>query len=209
GFTAKGVDKLDGRAELVQRRNLEHVGIIKVEHAFVGVFGQQGIEDGAGLLAITVEYVALLDVVGAFLAGQRFGVEGDVAGQIEGVQILGQLVDDGVERQALVFQFFEQGLLALGLVPAFEKVVQAGEALFQGAAGVVAQGFGNQLAVGVQVFDPLGDNFGADAVDVDLFALFFLFGLGRCWVLNDGFVFAGLVVDRQTVFVGGRNLGRV
>ena len=58
GFAAEGVDQFDQGAELVQRRDLEYVGVVEVEHAFVGVFGQQGVEDGAGLVAVLGEYVA-------------------------------------------------------------------------------------------------------------------------------------------------------
>ena len=45
-------------------------------------------------------------------------VEGDVADEIEGVEVLAQLLGDGVERQALGFQFLDDRLLALGRLPA-------------------------------------------------------------------------------------------
>ena len=37
GFAAEGVDQFDQGADAVQRRDLEHVGVVEVEHAFVDV----------------------------------------------------------------------------------------------------------------------------------------------------------------------------
>ena len=65
-------------------------------------------------------------------------------------------------------KFLDDGLLALGGVPALEEVVEAGEALLQRLLGEVAQALGDQLAVLVEIFDALGDDGGPDAIDVDL-----------------------------------------
>ena len=147
-------------------------GIVEVDDAFVLVFLQQGFEHGAGLRAVLGEDVALADVVGPLAAGERRLVEGDVADEVEGIEVLADFLGERVERQAFGFQFLDDGLLALGGVPAFEEIVQAGEALLQGFLGVVAQAFGDQLAVLVEVFDALGDDAGADAIDVDLLPAF-------------------------------------
>ena len=85
-------------------------------------------------------------------------VEGDMADQIEGIEVLAEFLGDGVERQALGFQFLDDRLLALGRLPALEEIVEAGEALLQRLLGEVAQALGDELAVLVEVFDALGDD---------------------------------------------------
>ena len=85
-------------------------------------------------------------------------VEGDVADQVEGVEVLAQLLRKRIERQALGFQFLDDRLLALGRFPALEEVVEAGEALLQRLLGEVAQAFGDQLAVLVEILHALGDD---------------------------------------------------
>ena len=139
-------------------RDLQHVGVVEIEHALVGVFGQQRIEHGAGLRPVFREHVALLDVLGPLAAGERLLVEGDVADEVEGIEVLAQFLGDGIERQALGLQFLDDRLLALRRLPALEEIVEAGEALLQRLLGEVAQGFGDQLAVLVEILDALGDD---------------------------------------------------
>ena len=140
----------------------------EVEETLFGVLGKQGIQHHTRLVAVLAEHVALPDVLGALAAGQRPGVEGDVADQVEGVQVLVHFLHDHVERQALGRKLVDDRLLALLALPAPQEVVEAGEALLQCLAGEVAQGFGDQLAVLVEVFDALGDNGSVDAVHVHL-----------------------------------------
>ena len=93
-------------------------GSSRFSDAFVLVLLQQGFEHGAGLRAVLGEDVALADVLGALAAGERRLVEGDVADQVEGVEVLADLLGQRVEQQALVGQLLDDGLLALGGVPA-------------------------------------------------------------------------------------------
>ncbi len=58
--------------------------------------------------------------------------------------------------------------LRSGRFPALEEIVEAGEALLQRRLGEIAQDLGDELAVLVEILDALGDDAGADAVDVDL-----------------------------------------
>lgn len=62
-------DELHDATHRIEGRYPEHVGIVKVENAFIGVFGEQRTEDGTRLLAILRKKVALLDVLGALAAG--------------------------------------------------------------------------------------------------------------------------------------------
>ena len=69
-------------------RDLQHVGVVEVEHALVVVLREQRVEHGAGLRAVFREHVALLHVLGALAPGERLAVEGDVADEVEGVEVL-------------------------------------------------------------------------------------------------------------------------
>lgn len=149
-------------------RDLQHIGIVEIEHALVAILVQQRIEHGAGLRPVFGEHVTLLDVLGPLTAGKRLPIKGDVADQIERVEVLAEFIGDGIERQALGLQFLDNRLLALGGFPAPEEIVEAGKTLFQRRPGEVAQGFGDELAVLVEIFDALGQDAGADAIDVDL-----------------------------------------
>ena len=128
-------------------------------------------------------------------------VEGDVADQVEGIEVLAQLLGDRVERQALGLQLLDDRLLALRRLPALEEVVEAGEALLQRLLGEVAQALGDQLAVLVEILHALGDDLGADAIDVDLARLCrrpaAKLMSGR--PIDDGFVRAGLRWQRLPV----------
>ena len=92
-------------------------------------FCEQRFEHGAGLRAVLGEHVALADVLGPLAPGERRLVEGDMADEVEGVEVLADLLGQRIEQQALGGQFFDDGLLALGRVPALEEIVEAGEAL--------------------------------------------------------------------------------
>ena len=132
-------------------------------------FCEQGIEDGAGLVAIVAEDVALLHLVGPFLAGQRRLVEGDVADEIEGVVVAADLLGELVEEHALGGQLLDDDLLLVGVVPGGEEVVERGVGLAHGLAGVVLERLGDELAVGVEVLDALGGDADLDIVDVVAF----------------------------------------
>ena len=70
--------------------------------AGVGVLVEQGVEDGAGLVAVLGEDVALPDVARAFAPGERRLVEGDVADEIEGVVVAADLLGQFVEEDPVV-----------------------------------------------------------------------------------------------------------
>ncbi len=74
-------------AELVERRQFQHLGVLDVLYAVVGKLVEQSFQHRAGLLAIFAEDVALLDLVGALAAGQRFLVKSDVSDEIEGIEL--------------------------------------------------------------------------------------------------------------------------
>ena len=79
------------------------------------------------------------DVIRPLAPGERLLVKSDVANEIEGVEILAQFLGDRIEGQALGFSFVDDCLLAFGVFPALEEVVETGKTLLQGVLGVVAQ----------------------------------------------------------------------
>lgn len=81
-----------------------------------------------GLRSVFREDVALFDVVCALAAGERPFVKGDMADKVEGIEVVAEFLGDWVERQSLGLQFLDDRLLALGGLPAFQEIVEAGEA---------------------------------------------------------------------------------
>src|SRR2546421_10400010 len=62
--------------------------------------------------AILGEDIAPAYVLSPFAPSQRRTVKSDVANQIEGVQVFADFFGQGIERQAFVGQFFDDGLLS-------------------------------------------------------------------------------------------------
>ncbi len=211
--SAEFLEKFNRSTHGVKRGDLQDARIVKVSDAFVLVFLEQGFEHGAGLLAVLGEDIALADILRPLTPGERRLVEGHVADEVEGVEVLAHFLGQRIEQQAFILQFFDDGLLALGSVPASEELIEAGEALAERLLRVVAQALGDQLAVFVEVFDTLGqdaDRFAANVVfrrrlrdprrDVDI---------GRLGIDNHLFIFAGFrgnglfpVVSRRHIVRG-------
>ena len=53
---------------------------------------------GACPVSVLVEDVAFLDFVGPLATGQRLGVEGDMADEVEGVEVRAEFLGDGIKR---------------------------------------------------------------------------------------------------------------
>ena len=149
-------------------------GSSKIDDALVLIFLQQRFEHGAGLRAVFREDISLADIFRALAARQRRLVECHVADEVEGVEVLANFLRQRVKRQPFVFQFLDDGLLALGRFPALEEIIQAGKALLQGLLGEIPQAFGDQPAVLIEIFNALGDDGGPYPIDVDLARRFFV-----------------------------------
>ena len=98
--------------------------------------------DVARAMDTLVDDEVLDDWLGAFVPGplapgQRLGVEGDMADQIEGVEVLAQFLGNGVQRQALGLQFLDDRLLAPGPLPALEEVIEAAGTLLHRLPGEI------------------------------------------------------------------------
>ena len=116
-FAAEEFDDFDGRAEVGKRIDFEDVQRFDAVDPAVGIFFQKGIQNGAGIVAIFGENIALLHVVGTFAAGKRRLVEGDMADEIEGVVVAAHLLGEFVKKYAAIGEFLYDRLLAFGVVP--------------------------------------------------------------------------------------------
>jgi hypothetical protein len=101
-----------------------------------------------------------------------------MADQVKGVQVLADFIGNRIENEAFRFKLLDDRLLALRTLPALEEIVEACKTLLERRLGEVAQRLGDQFAVLVEVFDALGDDFRADAIDINLFLPFTAVGDG-------------------------------
>lgn len=101
---------------------------------------QEGVENSVGFVAVFGEDVTLLDSLGAFAAGERGLIEGDVADEIEGVEICADLGGELFEEDTLGGEFVDDGLFLGGVVPDAEEVIKGGEGLADGLAGEILEG---------------------------------------------------------------------
>ena len=163
---AKQLDDLDGGADLIEGRHLENAGLFEVLDTLVGILVQQGIQHQPRLVLEAGEVIALAHLVGAFPAGERWLAIGDVADEVEGVEFFAYLFLQGLPEHAVLLQFIEDEFLFSCLGPGVEELVEGAVEGLDVAAGVVFEGLGDELAVGVEVLDPFGDEGDLDIVDV-------------------------------------------
>jgi len=91
------LDKLERCSHRVERRNLQDSRVTQIDDALILVFLQQCLQHGARLGTIFCEDIALAHVVGPLAAGEGRLVKGDVADEIEGIQILADFLGKRVE----------------------------------------------------------------------------------------------------------------
>jgi hypothetical protein len=111
---AEWTNELDGRAHSIERRYLKDTRIAEVEDALVLIFDEESFQDGARLWAVPGEDVALAHILHALMAGESRLVKSDVADQVERIEVLADFFRERRKREALGFEFFNDGLLALG-----------------------------------------------------------------------------------------------
>jgi len=98
GAAAELSDELQWRAHITEGRDFQHPDVVEAGYdPFILILGEQGFEHGAGLRAVLGEHVALFHVVGPVAPGERRLVEGDVADQVEGVEVFADFLQQRVE----------------------------------------------------------------------------------------------------------------
>ena len=115
GSGTEFLDELERCSHRVEWGDFQNFDVIETgDNAFVLILGEQSFKHGTGLRAVFGEDIALFDVVGAFAAGQRRLVEGNVANQVEGIEVFADLFQQRLQKQPFFRQFFNDGFLALG-----------------------------------------------------------------------------------------------
>ena len=117
GLATEGTDDLERGAEAFNGVKGDDGSVLEVERAVVGIFIQQAVEDGAGEVAILRKVIALAHVLGAFPAGQRLLLKGNVANQVEGIEGGADFIPQGGEDDTVALQFFDDGALLVGVPP--------------------------------------------------------------------------------------------
>jgi len=74
---------------------------------------QERFKHGASLWAVLRENISLADVFSAFAARERGLVECHMADKVKRVEVFAYFFGQRVQGQAFVFEFFDNGLLAL------------------------------------------------------------------------------------------------
>ena len=129
GPRAELADQLDWGAHLIERRDLQDARHRRGRRRPSSwYFCEQRVEDGARLGAVLREHVALADVVRPLPAGQRRLAVGDMADEIERVEVGVDLVGERLEPEPLLFELVDDRLLAIRALPPPEEGVERREA---------------------------------------------------------------------------------
>ena len=156
--------------------------------------------------------MALLHFLGPLAASERRLVEGHMADEVESVVVAADLLGEFVEEDTARREFLDDGVLLLGVIPDGEEGIERGVGFPNGFARVILQGFGDELAIRIEILDALGG-------DADLDIVHEVSG-GACrrWVhegaarrVND-LLAGGLLVFRRldgVVLAGFKNLNGV
>src|SRR6187200_1878384 len=91
-LAAEQVHDFNRRTKICKWVNFQNFKRLDAFDASIGIFLKQSIEDSAGLLTIFREDVALANIFGAFAAGERRLVEGNVANQVKGIVVAAYLL---------------------------------------------------------------------------------------------------------------------
>ena len=159
--------ELDRCSHRIERRDLQNPRVAQVDDTLILIFLQERFKHGAGLGAILGEDISFADTLCAFAARERGLVESDVADKVKRIEVLADFIGQRLKREAFVFEFFDNGLLAFGRLPALEEIIEAGKALLQGLLGEIPQRFGNEPSLFIEIFHALGDDGGPYPVHVD------------------------------------------
>ena len=125
GFAAEDfVDDFHGGAHLVEGCEFEHFGALDGEDAFVGVFFEECFENSTGLFPVFGEIVAFLDIVCPFAAGERRGVVGNVADEVEVAVVFTNFFGEFGEFDAVLLKLFNDGFFLLTGVPMVDEVIE-------------------------------------------------------------------------------------
>ena len=140
GTRAEFLDQLQRGSHRTERRDFEDFYIIKPpDDALILILTEQGFEHSSGLGAIFGEHVPLAHIVRAITARQGWLIEGNMADQIERIEVFAHLLQQRLQQQAFFGQLVDDEALALLRSPAAQKLIETGLALADRLAAVIAQ----------------------------------------------------------------------
>ena len=115
--------------EMRKRLETEDVSILETAHAEFGILVKQGFQYLPCLITVFAEIVAFLHIVGTFLSGEGWLVEGHMTNDVENVGIPQRfiLLTNGINEYGIFFQFIngQELLFCILLLWLFLLVKQA------------------------------------------------------------------------------------
>ena len=125
---------------------MQNPRVAKIDDTLILIFLQERFKHGAGLGTVLGEDIPFAHTLCTLAARERGLVERHMADEVKGVEVLADFLGQRVKREAFVFEFLDDGLLALGRFPALEEIIEAGEALLQGLLREIPQRFCDEPA---------------------------------------------------------------
>ena len=168
GLSTESANDLDRGPQLVERVEPDDFGIFQIKGALIGIFFEEALEDLAGKAFVAAEDIALPNGIGAFLAGKRGLVVGDMANEVEGIEGGADFLLESGEEHAPGLELLDDGLFAVGMGPVGEEIIKRGVVFENVPAGVVTKALGDDLAIVVHVLNPLLNDGDFHAVHGDL-----------------------------------------
>src|SRR4030067_2081717 len=99
--SAEVLEKFNRGTHGIKGGDLQDTGVVEAGNAFVLVFLEQGFEQRAALLAVFGEDIALANILRPLTPGERRLVEGNVANEVERVEVLTHFLRPWIKEQAL------------------------------------------------------------------------------------------------------------
>ena len=172
-FAAEQLCDLHGGAEFAERVIGQDLDILDILNALVHVFVQQRTQNFLCQAGILVEVSTLADIVRPLCLRQRCLIVGNVADEVEIVNILipGDL-PQRFQQDATLLQLVDYGLLLLLGIPGTKERIQGGILAEDVLLGVVRHAFRDELAVLVVVLDTLIQDRDLDTTHPEFVLLF-------------------------------------
>jgi hypothetical protein len=123
GLSPELADQLERPSDRIERRQLENPRVAKIDDPVVLVLGKQRFEHRPSLWSVLAKHVALAHILRAIVPCQGRAGVGDMADEIERVELRIHLVGEQFEPQSLILELVDDRLLALRAVPAAQKGV--------------------------------------------------------------------------------------
>src|SRR5688572_30637115 len=123
------LDQLQRRTHGIEWLDQKNSRIVEISNSFILVHLKEFLEHCSGLRTIFRKNVSFANILSTFPPGQRWLVEGDIANQIERIQISHTVPRECIQNDALRFELLENRLLSRRTTPLREELTQASKML--------------------------------------------------------------------------------